>query len=104
MSRLVICVRGKIYNVFYEGKIKGGYSYHCAYIKTGKGTVISKGYSDEKGHAEENAIKIMNKKYKKTVLEKISKTEKGLILEVVRFDNNNKGYKNLFLVKIVSML
>lgn len=35
----------------------------------------------------------MKKKYKKTYLEKIFNSEKGFILEVVRFDNIKLGYK-----------
>ena len=35
----------------------------------------------------------MKKKYKKEYINKISKKEKGLILEVVRFDNLGNGYK-----------
>jgi len=73
--------------------MKGGYSYHCACIRTKKGTVLGFGHSDELDHAEVKVIKKIKNKFNIKKLKNICKKEGGLILEVVRFDNKNHGFK-----------
>lgn len=83
----------KKYYVFYEGIRKGGYSYHCACIKTiKKGSILCFGYNDEHGHAEVNAIKILKKKYSKPYLNNIINKEGSLIMEIVRFHNTENKF------------
>ena len=72
--------------------MKGGYSYHCACIKTKKGRILCFGYNDEKGHAEVNALNLLKKKYTKLNLKKIIKSEGKLIMEIVKFHNTRKEF------------
>ena len=73
--------------------MKGGHSYHSAYIKAGD-FVLAIGYNDEKYHAEVNAIRKLKKKYTKASLDKIIKKHGIIYLEVVRIDNKKVGFKN----------
>jgi len=73
--------------------MKGGHSFHSAYIKAGD-LVLAIGYNDEKYHAEVNAIRKLKKKYTKNSLEKIIKKHGEIYLEVVRIDNKKLGFKN----------
>jgi hypothetical protein len=67
--------------------------YHCACIRTSKGTILGFGFSDEFKHAEVNVIEKIKKKYTKKQLTKYCKREGGLVLEVVRFNNKKLGFK-----------
>ncbi len=58
-----------------------------------KGTILGFSMSDEFKHAEVNVIEKIKKKYSKKQLIKYCKREGGLVLEVVRFNNNKRGFK-----------
>lgn len=73
--------------------MKGGHSYHCAYIKAGE-IFLAIGYNDEFYHAEVNAIRKLKKKYSKNSLDKIIKKHGKIYIEVVRIDNKKLGFKN----------
>ena len=79
--------------MYYENRMKSCFSYHCACIRTNKGTILGFGYNDEFKHAEVNAIEKIKKKYTKKQLKNYCLKEGGLILEIVRFNNKKKGFK-----------
>ena len=79
--------------VFYEGKLRTCFNYHCSCIRTSKGTILGIAFSDEFKHAEVNAIEKIKKKYTKKQLIQYCKKEGGFVLEVVRFNNKRLGFK-----------
>ena len=77
--------------------MKGGYSYHIAYIKTKKRDItLSFAYSDEHGHAEVNVIEKVKRKYSNKQLKWYCQKYGGLVLEVVRISNSTSNFKPSF--------